>query len=237
MPSDEEIGGTESLYRLLVNGRKTETFEVEFLACGVDGAISPSNHGPTSTQTQRQRKKAGANRPVSPRTASGYIGCFCLPKPDKRFIAFALVRVSCEIQRGKRASLLLSSAHPCAVCCLLSAVRTQRTTDGGTADRARALRLAPADARLRRYCRASSRAVVDFSLATGWERRKKTPCCGVTGVPPKLLYRSFISALFLRYLSFISALSQLYLSFISALSQLYRSFIAALSQLYIFVYF
>ena len=61
-------------------------------------------------------------------------------------LAFALVRVSCEIQRGKRASLLLSSAHPCAVCCLLSAVRTQRTTDGGTADRARALRLAPADA-------------------------------------------------------------------------------------------
>jgi len=42
----------------------------------------------------------------------------------------------------------------------------------------------------------------------------------------KLLYRSFISALFLRYLSFIAALSQLY-----------RSFIAALSQFYIFVYF
>ena len=43
----------------------------------------------------------------------------------------------------------------------------------------------------------------------------------------KLLYRSFISALFLRYLSFISALSQLYRSFIAALSQLYRSFISS----------
>jgi hypothetical protein len=55
---------------------------------------------------------------------------------------------------------------------------------------------------LGRYCRASSRAVVDFSLATGWERRGKTPC-GVTGVPPKFLYRSFISALFLELVFFV----------------------------------
>ena len=63
------------------------------------------------------------------------------------------------------------------------------------------------------------------------KEEEKTPC-GVPGVPPKLVYRSFISVLFLRYLSFISALSQLYRRFIAALSQLYRSFIAALSQLY-----
>ena len=59
--------------------------------------------------------------------------------------------------------------------CLLRACVVLRITprylrilpDGGTADLARALRLAPANARFKAHCRAASRAVLDFSLSTG----------------------------------------------------------------------
>ena len=83
-------------------------------------------------------------------------------------LTFALIRVSCEIQKSERARLLVApdkARRPLPP--LLFAVACSNTTDGGTADLARVLRLAPADARFWAYCRAASRAVVDFSLSTG----------------------------------------------------------------------
>ena len=61
---------------------KTLTRDLKKSACNANGAVSPSNHAPTSTQTQRQRKRAGANPPVSSRAAGGLGGRFCERKPD-----------------------------------------------------------------------------------------------------------------------------------------------------------
>ena len=71
-----------------------------------------------------------------------------------------------------------------------------------------------------RYCRTSSRAVVDlfFGNWLGKEKKNALWCSG----------RSVQVSLSQPYLSFIPPLSQLYRSFIAALAQL----IAALSQLY-----
>jgi hypothetical protein len=91
-------------------------------------------------------------------------------------LTFALVRVSCEIQRSERARLLVApgkARRPLPP--LLFAVACSNTTDGGTADLARVLRLAPADARFWAYCRAASRAVVDFSLSTGGKEGENRP--------------------------------------------------------------
>ena len=91
-----------------------------------------------------------------------------------------LVRVSCEIQRNERARLLVApdKARRPLPPLLFAVACCSNTTDGGTADLARALRLAPANARFGAYCRAASRAVVDFSLSTGGKegRRGKPPC-------------------------------------------------------------
>ena len=91
-------------------------------------------------------------------------------------LTFAFVRVSCEIQRSERARLLVApgkARRPLPP--LLFAVACSNTTDGGTADLARVLRLAPADARFWAYCRAASRAVVDFSLSTGGKEGENRP--------------------------------------------------------------
>ena len=79
-------------------------------------------------------------------------------------LTFALVRVSCEIQRSERARLLVApdKARRPLPPLLFAVACCSNTTDGGTADLARALRLAPANARFEAYCRAASRAVVDF---------------------------------------------------------------------------
>ena len=121
-------------------------------------------------------------------------------------LKFALVRVSCEIQRSERARLLVApgkARRPLPP--LLFDVACSNTTDGGTtADLARALlRLAPADARFWAYCRAASRAVVDFSLSTGGKEGENRPVVCLIPVDLRL----------------ISGLSQVYLSPISARSQ------------------
>ena len=141
--------------------------------------------------------------------------------PSKRSshskFAFALVRVSCEIQRGERASLLLSSAHPRTVCCLLSAVCCSNATDNGRRDGRPSTGLAPCARRC--LIEAVLPCLVScfffFGHWLGKEGGNRPVWCYGRS-PPKLLYRSFISALFLRYRSFIAALSQLYRSFISS---------------------
>ena len=92
-------------------------------------------------------------------------------------LTFALVRVSCEIQRSERARLLVApgKARRPLPPLLIFAVACSSTTDGGTADLARVLRLAPADARFWAYCRAASRAVVDFSVSTGGKEGENRP--------------------------------------------------------------
>ena len=91
-------------------------------------------------------------------------------------LTISLVRVSCEIQRSERARLLVApgkARRPLSP--LLFSVACSNTTDGGAADLARALRLAPANARFWAYCRAASRAVVDFSLSTGGKEGENRP--------------------------------------------------------------
>ena len=84
--------------------------------------------------------------------------------------------MSCEIQRSERARLLVApdkAQRPLPP--LLFDVACSNTTDGGTADLARALRLAPANAGFGAYCHAASRAVVDFSLSTGGKEGENRP--------------------------------------------------------------
>ena len=73
-----------------------------------------------------------------------------------------------------RASLLV--VHVADVCCLLSAAACWNTTDGGAADQARALRLAPANARLGRT--AVPRLVLLWIIffVHWWERRGGALC-------------------------------------------------------------
>ena len=83
-----------------------------------------------------------------------------------------------------RGSVRASLVHVADVRCLLSAVADWNTTDGGTANQAWALRLAPANASLGRT--AVPRLVLSWITfhVYWWERRGKTP----SGVPdPRLI--------------------------------------------------
>ena len=86
-------------------------------------------------------------------------------------LRFVFVRVSCEIQRGERASLQLSERLS-AVCCLLPAVCCSNATDNGRRDGRPSTGLAPCARRC--LIGAVLPALLwTFSLATGWEEKKK----------------------------------------------------------------
>ena len=147
-----------------------------------DAAAARSGAAAQRRSGAAAQRSSGAAEQRSSGAAEQRSGAQALATPpsnrsSRSKLTFALVRVSCEIQRSERARLLVApgkARRPLPP--LLFAVACSNTTDGGTADLARVLRLAPADARFGAYCRAASRAVVDFSsLSTGGKEGENRP--------------------------------------------------------------
>jgi hypothetical protein len=143
-----------------------------------DAAAARSGAAAQRRSGAAEQRSSGAAEQRSSGAAEGAHALTTPPsnRSSRSKLTFALVRVSCEIQRSERARLLVTpgkARRPLPP--LLFAVACSNTTDGGTADLARVLRLAPADARFWAYCRAASRAVVDFSLSTGGKEGENRP--------------------------------------------------------------
>ena len=124
---------------------------------------------------------------------------------------FASVRVSCEIQTKKRARAFPDEAQstrpPPPL--LFAVVRTQRTTDGGTADQARALHLAPADPGLGGKLPVRPRCCAHWVGRRGENARPAAVCCVLTKPTQSLIciFRrqeqgGFVSCIFLTRCGF-----------------------------------